>query len=255
MDLYDAVLKRKSIRSFENRKIDREILNTILEYAKSVKPLVSDIEYNIEIVDCGKKVLSAPYYVAIYSEEKDGCAKNAGYIMQHIVMYLTVMGLGTCYKASSLIANKDAVGRKKVIAVAFGYTKEECFREPLEAKRHSMSDICLYKEEPSPYIYKLIEAVRMAPSSLNSQPWRMVVYKDVLHIYNKKPAFLKNRDMLDVNMGIALANIDISADNQWIDIAKKCIPQMKDKGGKHLEYLISIKNVTFNPGFEKFSKT
>ena len=49
-----------------------------------------------------------------------------------------------------------------------------------------------------------------------------------------------------INIGIARANIDMTADSQWIDIVSKQIPSFKDKKYNNLEYVISIKNVIDN---------
>lgn len=247
MDLYEAIIKRKSVRHFEDRDIPKEVLSNILEYAKSVDPLDGSIKINIEIVECSKRMFSAPYYIVIFSDEKDGYGMNAGYVMQHIVMYLASMGLGSCYQAvTGAVAKCDAVGRKKAVAVAFGYADEETFRDPLEATRMTQMEICAFKEEPGANIYKLIEAVRMSPSSLNSQPWRMVVYKNSMHIFVKKPRLKINRLLNSINMGIALANIDMAADSQWIDIVKKKIPSMEKKRNAKLEYVVSLKNLLDN---------
>lgn len=247
MDLYESIIRRKSVRHFEDRAIPKEVLADILEYAKSVEPLDDSVKINIEIVECSKRMFSAPYYIVIFSDEKEGYGMNAGYIMQYIVMYLTSMGLGSCYQAmSGAVAKCDAVGRKRVVAVAFGYADEETFRDPLEASRLTQREICVFKEDPDVNIYKLIEAVRMAPSSLNFQPWRMVVYKHRMHIFVKRSKLPINRLLNSINIGIALANIDMAAESQWIDIVKKKVPAIREKGNRKLEYVLSLKNVLDN---------
>lgn len=244
MDLYEAIIRRKSVRHFENREIPKEVLMDILAYAKSVEPLNDSITTNIELVQCSKKVFGAPYYLAIYSDEGVGYGENAGYMMQHIVMYLVSMGLGSCYQGTAkAVAKRDAVGRKRVIMVAFGYADEETFRDPLQASRMTQREICVFKEEPGANIYKLIEAVRMSPSSLNVQPWRIVVYKNKMHIFVKKSKIPFKRLLNQINMGIALANIDMTADNQWMDIVKKRIPVLCERDNGSLEYFLSLKNV------------
>ncbi len=247
MDLYNAIISRKSVRSFENRPIPKDVLCDILEYAKSATPLEESIGVGIELVECSKKTFGAPYYIVIYSEEKEGYAQNAGYIMQRIVMYLVSMGLGTCYKMKNqALANKDARGRKKVISVAFGYTKQATFRNPLEAKRLTWDELCIVKEEPCDNVYKLIEAIRLSPSAYNSQPWRMVVYQNCLHLYVCKKAHFQKEFVKYIDIGIARANLDMAAANQWIDISKRYIEKLETKGGKRFEYVISVKHVADN---------
>ncbi len=246
MDLYEAIIKRKTVRKFEDRILPKEVIGDIVAYADTVERLYDNIDINIEVV-AGSKKAKAPHYITIYSEEKEGYGENAGYVMQYMVMYLVSMGLGCCYQGSSgYAAKRDAKGRKKVIVVAFGYADEECFRESIEASRHTQQDICTFKDTPNVNIDKLIEAVRMAPSSFNSQPWRMLVYKDSLHLFMKKAHLPVTAHYNHINIGIARANIDMTADSQWIDIVSKQIPSFKDKKYNNLEYVISIKNVIDN---------
>lgn len=246
MDLYDAIIRRQSIRKFEERSIPQDVLNTILDYSKSVERLDDSIGVNIEIVECKRRLFGAPYYLVLFSEKKEGYEMNAGFIMQQIAIYLTVMGVGTCYQAKpASVSKKDPMGRDRVIALAFGYTKEELFRDVLTASRLTQPDICKFKEEPSQNIYKIIESVRMAPSSFNNQPWRMIVSKDTIHLYmtkTKLPLFIK-QEYNEISMGIAQANIMMTADNQWIDIKRKRVEALEKKEYKNLKYILSIKNV------------
>ncbi len=249
MDLYDAIIRRQSIRKFEERSIPQDVLNTILDYAKNVERLDDSIEIGIEIVECKRRLFGAPYYLVLFSEKKDGYERNAGYIMQQIAIYLTVMGVGTCYQAKpSSVSKRDPKGRKRIISLAFGYTKEELFRDVLTASRLTQPDICKFREEPGANIYKIIEAVRMAPSSYNIQPWRMIVSKDTIHLFvtKTKIPFLVKQEYNEINIGVALANIMMTADNQWIDIKKKYIQALEDKKYKNLKYIVSIKSVTDN---------
>lgn len=247
MDLYDAIIKRKSIRHFEDRTIPVDVINTILDYARNVEALNESIDINIEIVECNRNVFSAPYYVALYSEIKNGYAENAGYIMQQIVMYLTAMGLGTCYQVFvGNVAKRDATGKHRVITVAFGYTKEDIFRDALTASRLTQEEICIFKEKPNNNIFKLIEAIRMSPSSMNSQPWRIVVYKNHIHLFSKKAVIPKHDTVTRINIGIAIANLSMAADNQWIDIKKKKLSSVASRKYDRLNYVISVKNILDN---------
>ncbi len=247
MELYEAILKRKSVRHFKDKSVPKEVLSDIMEYAKNIDSLDDTIGMNIEIVESSKKRHGAPCHAVLYSEEKEGYLQNAGYVMEYLMMYLVSMGLGTCYRMHvGNVAKRDAVGRGSVISIAFGYADEEEFRNPLEASRLTQKEICFLKEEPNANIYKLIEAVRMSPSAYNLQPWRLVVYKNSLHFFVTRAKLSKNQKLTEIDTGVALANIDMAADSQWIDIIKKKVPSMEQKGRPRLEYLFSLKNVLDN---------
>ena len=100
MDLYEAIIKRKTVRKFEDRVLPKEVIGDIVAYADTVERLYDDIDINIEVV-AGSKKAKAPHYITVYSEEKEGYGENAGYVMQYMVMYLVSMGLGCCYQGSS----------------------------------------------------------------------------------------------------------------------------------------------------------
>lgn len=245
MDLYDAIIRRQSIRKFEERGIPQDVLNTILEYSQTVERYDNSIGINIELVECKARLFGAPYYLVLFSDKKEGYEINAGFVMQQLAMYLTVMGLGTCYQVKPMsVAKKDARGRERVISIAFGYTKEELFRDVLTASRMTQPDICKFVEEPSHNTEKIIEAIRMSPSAFNSQPWRMIVSKNVIHLFetkNKIP-FINQQKTNDIAIGVALANVFMTVDNQWIDVKFKQYDNIKNKKYNNLKYITSIKN-------------
>lgn len=73
-----------------------------------------------------------------------------------------------------------------MVVMAFGKPKGSCYRKQAEAKRLSLDDLCVYKETPRQWMKQLLDAARMAPSSMNSQPWRFVVFDSRIHIFSKK---------------------------------------------------------------------
>ncbi|MCR5417031.1 MAG: hypothetical protein K6E79_09570 [Pseudobutyrivibrio sp.] len=55
-----------------------------------------------------------------------------------------------------------------------------------------------------------LEAVRLAPSAVNKQPWRVVITKDGAHFYEKKSRGYDNGtyDLQKIDMGIALYHFE-----------------------------------------------
>ena len=58
----------------------------------------------------------------------------------------------------------------------------------------------------------------------------------------KLPLFIKQENN-EISMGIAQANIMMTAANQWIDIKRKRVEALEKKEYKNLKYILSIKNV------------
>ena len=64
-------------------------------------------------------------------------------------------------------------------------------------------------------IFKIpLEMVRLAPSAVNKQPWRVVVIDNLVHFYLKRSkGFGKEGklDMQEIDLGIALCHFDFAA--------------------------------------------
>lgn len=250
--MYDTIFSRKSIRSYHDEKIDWEILDDILEFADKQPMLVKDIGVEYKLVINieenqgfnGPFTVKAPYYIVLSSEKKDDYLLNAGYIMQQLALYIESKGLGTCFMggASPGIGLKNTIKYDYVITLAFGIPKEEVHRDPILAKRHPEKELVVYKEEVSSDIRKMLEAARLAPSGLNSQPWRFVVYKNRIHIFTRKnPWLFKPMDKMKmINMGIMMANLLIAAEELWIDVRLTRPDSMMNKSLKSNEYVLTV---------------
>lgn len=91
MTLYEAVYTRKSIRNFRKDKVETSILEGMIQFYHEMEPLFPGIETSIELIDTqgSKKAKSrlggiinvaAPYYLVIYTEDKERADMNAGYM-------------------------------------------------------------------------------------------------------------------------------------------------------------------------------
>ena len=90
--------------------------------------------------------------------------------------------------------------------LAFGYPKENPHRTKIsDFKRKSISKI-------SDIADKRLEPARLAPSSVNSQPWFFVHEKDIIHIFCvQKGLFSKVLGDLNlIDAGISLSHIYVS---------------------------------------------
>jgi nitroreductase len=78
-----------------------------------------------------------------------------------------------------------------VILVSFGYPKDEdntIDKIIKPRKRLEVSDI-LSGNTSKAWLY-IMDAVRMAPSSLNSQPWRFLVKNNIIDVYCIKREYI-----------------------------------------------------------------
>ena len=68
----------------------------------------------------------------------------------------------------------------------------------------------------------VLEAVRLAPSAVNKQPWRVVICGDKAHFYEKRSKGYVSPDGWDIqkiDMGIALSQFELMAKECGFDVS------------------------------------
>lgn len=251
MNTFEAIFSRRSIRHFKQEKLEWEEIAGLLEYANQLPMLIDGIAVEFKLVSnieakqgfYGPFNVKAPYYLCISSEIKEDYLLNAGYLMQQMNLYLTSKGYGTCflvaYPGSGL---KATMKYEYVVTLAFGKTNSTLYRDSKKAKRLPEEEIVVYKEEVTPDIKQVLSAARLAPSALNSQPWRFVVYKNRIHVFAKKNLFIAKA--LDYNkmidMGIMMANLLLTAEELWVDVTLSKSEALKNQSFQNNEYVCTI---------------
>lgn len=248
--MYEAIKLRKSVRKYKLEAINKTELELIRKFEEDIVKIFPEIDYHIDIIDNVNKHfhmlnpfdIKAPYYMAFYSEVKEDYQINAGYIMEQLSLFIISRGLGSCFMAiPNGIKEFDEKGRKYVISMAFGKAEKSPYRETSKANRMTKNKVCIYKEEPDDDMEKLIDAAILAPSAFNGQPWRFVVYNNRVHIFEKVTRISRIVNWQDIDMGIALANMIVAAEELWIDVVIKTIDEVKEKPYKKNKYIVSLK--------------
>lgn len=208
MNLHEMIYKRKSCRSFTGTPVTDEVLKTMKQL--DMTPLSPEIKVHWEIVPREQvKCLcpwTTPQLITIYSEKKDGYLENVGFLFQQMDLYLQSLGLGVCWLGMGRLDSQSARkidGMEFVIMLAFGYPKGNAQRANIgEFKRKALAEIA-DREDPR------LEPARLAPSSVNSQPWYFTHEDDVIHVYCASKGLLKSAlsEMNQIDVGIALAHL------------------------------------------------
>ncbi len=247
MNLYQMIFKRRSIRKFKKEQVPEQLLKDILYFGDNIPRLHGDIQIKLEISENMEEHLpvkglwkvEAPYYLVLYSEEKEGYLANAGYVLEHILLYMTGKGLGTCYLGSTKIPEPGPAGMKQVIVVAFGYPKTLLYRDPATAKRLPLKELCVFKEEAGESMKNILKAVRLAPSAMNTQPWRFIVYHDKIYVFSCRE-FLPSSSLVsmrEISTGIMLSHLTIAAEEMWINVKLEAEEAMEKKSYKSGAYV------------------
>ncbi len=207
MTLQEMIFKRKSCRSFTNAPVEESLIREIHTFP--LKPLYPDIQVRWDIVkrDQVKCICpwTTPQLITVYSEEKDGYLENVGFLFQQMDLCLQSLGLGVCWLGMGKMNPKtaqDKDGMRFVIMLSFGYPKGDQLRQDgNDFKRKRLTQISDREDSR-------LEPARLAPSSVNSQPWFFSHTEDTIHVYcvRKGMAGYLNR----IDMGIALAHLYVT---------------------------------------------
>lgn len=249
MNLYEAIYQRRSVRKFRMEPVDPEILTKIGRFYEQIHPLFPGIGTEIGIKENveGKKICRglfgrmAPYYLTIYSETSDRFEMNAGYICEQISLYMLTLGLGSCYLGGATLADAPKMRDEKkfVILMAFGKPYGRLTRRPEDAKRLPVRELCVFRENPPRWMTDVIEAARLAPSSMNRQPWRFVASQNRIHIFSKKDGMDKPKRWDEFNFGVMFAHIAIVSDELWLDVDLIRLENISQKNFRSNQYVLS----------------
>lgn len=249
VDLYPQIFKRKSIRDYHLEPLEEVVLQNVLEQVNNLEPLYDDIKVDLKIVssdDVNPRMMKkAPYYLAVFSENKEGYKTNIGFLLQQMDLFFSAHGLGSCWQGipqpkKRVVESSDI---KFIILMAFGKPKVQLHRTSnLEFNRKPLPKISDIKNEG--YIGALLEAARLAPSATNSQPWFFKGNNHVIHAYSFKPNILRAimlKKYIKIDMGIALYHIKLAAEHLGKTVRIVFDDAGREKTPNRYEYVASVK--------------
>lgn len=252
MTLYETIYVRKTTRNFSMEPVRGELLDSILEYEKELVSFYPEIQTRMEIMGNldgkarlkGIHIVNSPYYLVLYSEKKEGCFLNAGYLIEQMALYLNSRGLGVCYQRNARVkkSNDTEDNLTDMIILAFGLPNVELYRTAYGAKRMTLAELCTFKNEIGYNMKTLLEAARLTPSAMNLQPWRFVVYDNRIHVFLKKPPISVGlmEHLTEMDIGMMLSHIMIAAEDLWVDISIKKLENINSKPVPNNIYVTSI---------------
>lgn len=217
----DMIPRRRSVRSYTAEEVDIPTLAAIEEFWKQAAPLVPGIRTCIRILQREQVHTFMPWaprqMVAVYSEEADLWLENAGFLGQQLDLYLQSIGLGSCWLGigrtdgrTAAAAKADDPSMKFVILIAFGHPKGDTARRGAQDfRRRSLAEIA---DTADPRL----EPARLAPSSINTQPWYFTHAGETLHVWRTHSLLQPALNELNrIDMGIALAHLYLSAPGKF----------------------------------------
>lgn len=239
----EAVTQRYSVRTFEKRTVEWKLREKILSYAESIKnPLGPKIRLQfIEKTSApnGEKlgtygiIKGADLYLGVTVPKEEYALEALGYEFEQVVLYVTALGLGTCwlggtFNRSAFAAVMD-IKENEIFPILspVGYpTQKKSFtdrimRRSIKADRRLPWQVLFFKndfteplgeEEAGSYRYPL-EMLRLAPSAVNKQPWRVVRDERGFHFYEKHSPGSESTgvDIHRIDVGIGICHFHLAA--------------------------------------------
>ena len=241
MTLFDAINVRKSVRNYSSAALTPEEIAKITEYAENAPQLPAlngDSEVKIISLDGSLRapgtygvINGASTYLVLLHQSSQMSALNAGYFFEHIVLYCTSLGLGTCwiggtFKRSDFTAHISVPADKIIDIVSpVGVAADKLrFRDKLMKKIANSNsrkpfDSLFFSNEfsepikPDTDLVKALDAVRVAPSAKNEQQWRVSVDGDKVRFYCTNI----NSHFGAINMGIAICHFEVACKHYGIN--------------------------------------
>ena len=249
MTRYDAIFRRKSIRKYKWEELDPGLLDTIEKFGTDEGQLYPDTRIKWRIfrdTDRNLKGLfqvKAPYYAVLYSELKEECLVNAGFLMEQLSLYLHTKGIGSCYQGGAALRHTDETELCPVMIMAFGRPAEPLERSREDFRRMELKKLVKIHGSFGKIQRKLLEAARVAPSAMNLQPWRFVVTENRVHLFVGKPPRIGYQFRKTMNLfgaGIALSHMLITAEELWFDVEYRRLDSILEKDFQNYIYVGSL---------------
>ena len=222
-ELLSAVYKRKSVRKYGKEKLTCEELTAVKDCLHKAKPLVPEIKVEYEIVPCKDTncKFDAEYCLIVYSQDKNLWLANVGYILEQWDLYLTTLNIGVCWYGMGKVDEVEKNGLKYAIMLCFGKCGEDDFRKDVsEFNRKKASEMWSVTDasQSSDLLTDVAEIARLAPSAVNSQPWKVAQDGNTLKVYREKGKTPVLSNLLfkrwnKVDIGIFLAFLEVALDS------------------------------------------
>ena len=241
----EVIRERKSVRTYKQQEIPEQTLDKVKNYLQKDTGLF-DVPITFTILDAKNDHVSSPVIIGAdtYIAGKYKRQKNAeisfGYAFEKFVLYATSLGLGTVWLAATIDrkAFEKAVHLKEdevmpaVTPLGFASEKrsirESMMRKGLKSDSRLPFEQLFFQDDFQKPLNEAtngkwnlpLEMVRLAPSSTNKQPWRVVTEKDRVHFYEKKTkGSVKEStgDIQKVDLGIALCHFEIAAEESGLE--------------------------------------
>ncbi len=262
--IQESIKKRKSIRNFTNSALsntDKSIIEDIL-VQKTVTPftnqfmftLIDKMNFEKSKIKLGTYgfITNARYFIIGSSIKSTNATIDYGYALEKVVLDLEKNNIGTCWLGGSFsrkyfgetikkepdeIIPAIIVLGKKPSKISI---KSKIMRKVISAdKRKKHEELFFTSNFHTPFdissntvLAEALEMIRLAPSSENHQPWRILINKNKVHFYLKNnkliSKFAKVVNLQYIDIGIAMSHFELTQKSNNIEGEWKTEEEIKD---------------------------
>lgn len=267
-NIAEHIKSRRSVRTFDGRELTKTDKEKLTAFAKTIENPYK-IPVDFKLMNAKEYGLNCPVTVGtdLFIGGKIKYTENFsaafGYSFEAMVLYAESLGIGTTWLGGTMnravFEEAMELDSDEIMPCAspLGYPakkmsiRESMMRKAIKAdERLPFEEIFfdgsfgtpLSKEKAGKWADAL-EMVRLAPSAVNKQPWRVVVCDNAVHFYLKRSKGFNYNEKLDmqmIDMGIALCHFDLtSKENNLNVVFEQNDPKIKSDA----EYIASFRLV------------
>ena len=246
--LFTSVETRRSCRSYVPKPLPKPLRTKLMAYIKdnSKGPFGNTVRFKLLELDSidpneAKKlgtygvIRGARCFLAPVVPEGERALVDLGYCSESAVLYATHLGLGTCwlggtFRRSGFLEQVEpsekeimpaviAIGRpgegRTLLDRIFRATARSATRKPWDQMFFVGSPARPLAGSAAGQFSRALEALRLAPSASNKQPWRVVKERkrDTFHFYIARTSSSIGlyKDLQSVDIGIGICHFDMAA--------------------------------------------
>lgn len=269
----DAILNRKSTRTFNDQELTKKEIDLIIELVKKHEGFKGPFGHKFELTfnlnnkrsTNGKKIgtygllKNVQTFIGGVCENSQESIIDFGFVFEHLILDLTKNNFDTCWLGGTF-KRKDY--RRKlqenelipaISPVGFAADKrsfiDRTIRKAAQSKNRLDDSVLFFdydtlgdvKDKTDIVIKQSLCLVKRAPSASNKQPWRLYVDGNIVHFYiQRTPNYAKmiNYDIQSLDIGIALIHYDIGVRYFNKELEYKVIENPKVLANQ--DYIISV---------------
>ena len=223
--IYPAIFNRKSTRSYSDSPISGDKLDRLRAFIPEAVPLLPSEQAAFEIQPHKGNTMK----IAAYANNEAASFINLAFMLQQMDLFIQINGMGALWNATVRATEKQHEGLPYGICLAFGMAKESPVRMSIsEFDRKQPEEISNKPELP------FVEAVRLAPSARNRQPWYLSCKEGHIDFYCRKGGFIDNTLLKGLHwfdIGIAVCHAVLALQQEGFSPTAVMRPDVPDKEG------------------------